>query len=317
MTNSQDPVFVIFGTGPLGLAVMRRLVATGKRVRIVNRSGQAEVPEGVEVIGANAADPVSARRACEGAAVVFHCASGAYGRWPETLPAIMNGIIEGAAAAGARLVYGDNLYMYGPVSGPMTEDLPNRPVGPTTAVRAQVATTLIEAHTNGKVRATIGRASDFYGPQVHQSKVGDGVFARALSGRPAQVLGDPDAPHTYTFIDDFAAGLVTLAEREEALGQVWHIPSAETMSTRQFIETVFEEVGTPMRLQAPPKLAITLLAVFSPFMRAAKETLYQSERPFVMDHSKYARTFGSSPTPHGQGIAETLKWFRQHSPTSR
>ena len=129
----------------------------------------------------------------------------------------------------------------------------------------------------------------------------------------AQVLGDPDAPHTYTFIDDFAAGLVTLAEREEALGQVWHVPSAETISTRQFIEMVFREVGTPMRLQAPPKLAITLLAIVNPFMRAAKETLYQSERPFVMDHSKYARTFGSSPTPHRQAITETLEWFRQHS----
>jgi hypothetical protein len=114
-----------------------------------------------------------------------------------------------------------------------------------------------------------------------------------------------------------AGGLVTLAEREEALGQVWHIPSAETISARRFIEMFFQQVGTAVSLQAPPKLAITLLAIFSPFMRAAKETLYQSEHPFVVDHSKYARTFGRSTTPHHEAIAETIKWFRQHSPTSR
>ena len=301
---------VVFGTGPLGLAVAGRLMSSGQRVRLVNRSGKADPPQGVEVVAADVTDPAAARRVCEGAAIVFHCASGPYGRWAQTLPPIMNGIIEGTAAAGARLVYGDNLYAYGPVDGPIREDLPYRPVGPTTRARAQVATTLMNAHAAGKVRATIGRASDFYGPRARQSKVGDGVFARALARKPAQALGDPETLHTYTFIHDFAAGLVTLAERDEALGGVWHVPSAETVTTRRFIEMVFEQIKQPPRLQTVPRLTISMLRVFIPAMSAVKETLYQSEHPWVVDHGKFARAFGSRPTPHEQAIAETLAWFQ-------
>lgn len=301
---------VIFGTGPLGLAVARRLVSSGAEVRLVNRSGKADAPKGAEVMAADATDPTAAHRACEGAAVVYHCATAAYGRWAQFLPPLMTGIIEGAASAKAKLVYGDNLYAYGPVDGPLREDLPYRPIGPNTRSRAEVATTLMNAHASGKVRATIGRASDFYGPHVHQSKAGDGVFARALAGKQAQGLGDPDAPHTYSFIDDFASGLVTLAQRDEAMGEVWHTPNAETVTTRRFVEMVFAKLGRPARLQLAPKFAITLLALFIPPMAAVKETMYQSEHPWVVDHSKFTRAFGGQPTPHDQAIEQTLAWFR-------
>jgi nucleoside-diphosphate-sugar epimerase len=304
---------VVFGTGPLGLAVAARLVASAQRVRLVNRSGKANAPLGVEVVAADVTDPAAARKVCEGAAVVFHCATGPYGRWAQTLPPIMAGIIEGASRAGARLVYGDNLYAYGPVDGPIREDQPYRPIGPTTRVRAEVATTLMNAHAAGKVRATIGRASDFYGPRARQSKVGDGVFARAIAGKPAQALGGPDTLHTYTFIHDFAAGLVTLAQRDEAMGEVWHVPSAETLTTRRFIEMVFQQLQRPARLQTVPRLMISMLGVFIPAMRAVKETLYQSERPWVVDHSKFARAFVSRPTPHEQAIAETLAWVQSNA----
>ncbi len=303
------PENVIFGAGPLGLAIARRLSSSGKRVRLVNRSGKTDAPPGVDVVAADVTDPTAARRAADGATVVFHCASGPYGQWTKTLPPIMNGIIEGAAAAGARVVYGDNLYAYGPVDGPIREDLPYRPIGPTTLARAEVATTLMNAHGAGRVRATIGRASDFYGPHARQSKGGDYIFARALAEKPAQALGNPDAPHTYTFIDDFATGLVTLAERNEALGEVWHVPSAETITTRQFIDLVFQHLQRPARLQVAPTLAIRLMGLVIPPMRAVNETLYQSERPWVVDHSKFGRAFGSQPTPHAQAIAETISWY--------
>lgn len=300
---------VIFGTGPLGLAVMRRLVADGGHVRMVNRSGRAAVPDGVDVVAADVADHAAARRSCEGASAVYHCANGPYGRWAETLPPLMEGIIAGAAAAGARLVYGDNLYAYGPVKGPITEDLPYRPVGPNTAVRAALATRLMDAHAAGVVRAAIGRASDFFGPNVRQSTVGDGVFGRVVAGKAAQALGNPGLPHTYTFIDDFASGLVTLGSRDEALGQVWHVPSAQTTTTRLFLEMVFEQAGKPPRIQVAPTLLVTLLALFNPVIKGVKEVLYQSEQPWIVDHGKFAGAFGASPTPHADAIARTVAWF--------
>jgi len=309
---------VIFGSGPLGRAVMRELVDHGRPVRLVNRSGRAEVPAGVEVVAADAVDHASARRVCQGAAVVYHCAVPPYAQWPMKSPPIMSGIIEGAAAAGARLVYGDNLYMYGPVAGPLTEELPYRATGPNGRTRATLALTLLEAHQTGRVRATIGRASDFYGPCALQSTMGERVFVPALAGKAAQVLGNPDMPHTYTFIGDFARGLVTLGERDEALGQVWHIPNAETATTRRFVEAIFAELGTPARLGVAPALAISVMALFNPTMRAVKEQLYQSTRPLVVDHRKFVRAFGSRYTPHREGIRQTLDWFRgYHSDRAR
>ena len=308
--NSPD-LHVIFGTGPLGLAVMRTLLARGKSIRMVNRKGKAEVPVQVEMVKGDATDQASVRQVCDGATVVYHCANAPYARWPQELPPIFYGILKGAAAVGARLVYGDNLYMYGPVTGPLTEDLPYRATGRNGRTRAQLAAALMEAHRIGQVQATIGRASNFFGPYARDSIVGDGVFAAALAGKPARILGNPDTLHTYTFIDDFAKGLVTLGEREEALGETWHIPSAETVTTRQFIALVFAERGAPPQLCVAPKLGMTLLALVNPVMRAVKEQLYQSEQPVVVDHSKYARAFGVEVTPHREAIRQTLDWFRK------
>jgi nucleoside-diphosphate-sugar epimerase len=128
----------------------------------------------------------------------------------------MKAIIEGAASAGAKLIFGDNLYAYGPVDSPLTEDLPHQARGPNGRTRARIADDLLAAHKDGRVRAAVGRGSDFFGPHAHQSTVGDGVFARAVADKPARVLGNPDAPHTVTYLDDFARALVTLGEREEA-----------------------------------------------------------------------------------------------------
>jgi nucleoside-diphosphate-sugar epimerase len=289
---------------------VRALHGAGNRVRVVTRSGRAPVADGVAVAAADATDPVAAGRACQDAAVVYHCAATPYATWPSTLPPIMEGIIQGAAAAGARLVYGDNLYCYGPVAGSLTEELPDRPIGPSGRVRAQLAQTLLAAHRAGTVRATIGRASDFFGPHVLVSAMGERVFPAALSGRPAQVLPDPDTPHTYTFVDDFAAALVVLGERDAALGDVWHVPSAETLTTRRFVELVFEQAGRSPRLRVAPKLAITALGLVNPTMRAVKERLYQTERPWVVDHSKFERAFGATPTPHPEAIQQTLAWYR-------
>jgi nucleoside-diphosphate-sugar epimerase len=188
---------VVFGAGPLGLAVTSALRRRGDVVRVATRSGQAPVPAGVEVVAADATDPAAARRACEGAAVVYHCAATPYTTWPGTLPPIMKGIIQGAAAAGARLVYGDNLYGYGPVDRPLTEGLPDRATGPNGRVRAQLTETLLAAHRAGTVQATIGRASDFFGPRVRVSAMASGSSRPSCPAGPRRSCPTP-TPRTPT-----------------------------------------------------------------------------------------------------------------------
>lgn len=167
--NERGNLHVVLGTGPLGLAVARHLAGRGERVRAVSRSGLTDLPGDVEVFAANVAEDTEVKRACDGAAVVYHCANPPYPKWPELHPPLMESIIEGAAAAKAKLVFGDNLYAYGPVVGPLTEELPSRASGPNGRVRAQIGEALMRAHEAGRIRATIGRGSDFFGPHARLS----------------------------------------------------------------------------------------------------------------------------------------------------
>jgi nucleoside-diphosphate-sugar epimerase len=316
MTDNVE-LHVIFGTGAVGMSVMEALVQRGRRrVLMVNRSGRASVPEGVEVIGGDATDETFAREASKGASVVYFALNPPYDKWPELFPPLQAGVLEGAASAGAKLIAMENLYMYGPTDGrPLTEDLPYAPNTRKGAVRAMMSKELMEAHRSGKVRVAIGRASDSFGPRVRVSAAGEQVFGRVVEGKSAQVAGDPDQPHTYTYAPDIGRGLVILAEREEALGQVWHLPSPETLTTRQFVEMIFEEVGKPARIQAAPKIVLRAMGLFNPGIRETIEMLYEFEEPFVVDHSKFEEAFGEQATPLKEAIGETVRWYGSKRPT--
>jgi len=307
--TKNGSVYVVVGAGPLGLAVARELRRREAPSRIVTRGGRTDAPADAEVVSVDVSDPDQARRAFDGASAVYQCAAGRYSKWPELLPPLMDGVIEGASAVGARVIYGDNLYAYGRVQGPLVEDLPYRPVGANGRTRARVAEALMEAHRDGKVRAAIGRGSDFFGPHAFNSTVGERVFARMLAAKPAQVLGNPDVPHTVTYIDDFARALVTLGSRDEALGEVWHVPSAETVSIRRFVGMIAEQTGRPARLNVTPSWLLAIGGVFNPDVRALREVVYQSQDPWVVDHSKFERAFGPGATPHLEAIRTTLEWF--------
>jgi nucleoside-diphosphate-sugar epimerase len=306
----EADVHVVAGLGAVGRAVVRELITRGLPVRAIVREQAVDLPPEVDVVTADITDPDAVRRAMAGGTVVYHVASAPYDHWPELLPPLMRGVLDGAAATGARIVYADNLYAYGAVDGPLTETLPSRASGPNGRIRAALADELMRAHAAGTVRATIGRASDYYGPWGRQSTAGERLFVPALAGKPAQVLGDPDLPHTFISLGDFARGLVTLGTHDEALGEVWHLPSAETLSTRDFAGLVYEAAGHPPKLRVTPSAILTVAALFSPMLRAVKEQQYQRVAPWVVDHSKFAQAFGAEVTPHGEAIAATIDWYR-------
>lgn len=308
---NEHKLHVVFGSGPLGLAVIDELFTTGKNVRVVNRSGKAEVPAGVEVVAADANDPAQAAKACKNAEVVYHCANVAYEKWTTLFPPLTKGILAGAKSAGARLVYGDNLYAYGPDAETMTEDTPRKPAGGKPSMRAEMEALLLDAHRNGELEVAIAKGSDFYGPRVLVSQMGSRVFPNLLSGKAASVMGNPDLPHTYTYIRDFARVLVLIAEAPEAAGQVWHVPSAKTLTTRQFVERAAKIAGVQPKVSAMPRGMMNILALFIPILKELKEVMYQFEQPFVVDGSKVQETFGFTPTPLDETIGETINWYKE------
>ena len=280
-------------------------------MRAVTRSGAADVPEGVEQVAADVATPDGARRACAGAAVVYHCAQPPYTEWVELFPPLTRAVLDGAAEAGAKLVFADNLYVYGPPEGPMTEETPQRAPGNKGRVRVEMAAAILRAHGEGRLRCTIGRSSDYFGPRGTGSTVGDNLMKPVFRGKRARWLGSLDQPHTLNYLGDMARALVTLGERPEADGEVWHLPAAEPLTGRQFLTLVYESAGLAPKVGVASRSMIRLVGVFNPLVRELNETLYQFERPFVSDASKFQGAFGPfEPTPHRDAVRPTVEWFR-------
>ena len=292
---------------------MRALVAQGKPVRMVNTRGVADVPEGVEVVKGDGYSVESTRAVTAGAEVVYQCAAPLYHEWPQKFPALQNAILEGAAANGAKLVLAGNLYGYGEVQGKIHEGLPYRAHTRKGKVRAQMAEAALNAHRAGKVQVTIGRGSDFFGPAVLNSALGARAIYPALQGKAAQLFGNLDIPHTFTYVNDFGRALVLLGERDEALGEVWHVPNDNpTITQRQLMTLFFEEIGKPPKMQAVGRTMLRLVGFFNPGARETVEMMYEFEQPFVVDSSKFERTFQMHATPIEQAVQETVAWYRAH-----
>lgn len=297
---------VVLGAGPVGVALIDRLVADGVETRVVTRSGQATVPTGVEVVAADVSDSARAIKACKDSRIVYSCVGLSYQGWPEKWPPMMAGMLDGAEAAGARFVFMDNCYMYGPVTVPMTEDLPLTSYGNKPATRAKITRMWQQAHESGRVEAASVRASDFYGPGVSLAALGDLSIGRMAKGKSAQVVGDVDHPHSFAYVPDIARALVSVGDADDAMGQAWNVPNAPDMTVRQILQMFADEFGTPLKIQTMPKPLMSVLGLFNADVRELKEMLYQWQRPFHVDATKFSTRFWSDPTPWDQGITETV-----------
>jgi nucleoside-diphosphate-sugar epimerase len=198
------------------------------------------------------------------------------------------------------------------VSDPIHENLPYTAITRKGRIRAQMAEAALAAHRSGKVRVSIGRGSDFYGPGVLGSTLGERTFIPLLRGKSAELLGNPDLPHTYTYIENFGKALAILGEQEDALGQVWHVPNAETLTSRQVIGLAFEEAGLSPKVNRMGRFMMTLGGLFIPEAHETVEMLYEFEKPFVVDSSKFERTFGMKATHYPVGLRNTLAWYRKY-----
>ncbi|MCB1017906.1 MAG: NAD-dependent epimerase/dehydratase family protein, partial [Acidimicrobiales bacterium] len=244
---SAATTHVVVGAGPVGRAVAAALVDRGIEPAVVTRSGAA-VP-GARAVAADVRDAAVAATAFAGAEVVFQCAQPPYHRWPQEFPGLQASVLEAAVSAGALLVVAENLYGYGPHAGPLTEDLPLAATTRKGRVRARMWQELADAHRAGRARVVAGRASDFFGPGVQGSAVGERFFGPLVRGRRADVAGDPDRLHTYTYVPDFGEALVRLSEAPAAWGRAWHVPNAPTVTTRALAEQAAAIAGTEARLR--------------------------------------------------------------------
>lgn len=301
---------VVFGAGVIGRGVAAELVRRDEAVLLVSRSGQGPAVSGAVREAADASDPDQVSALTADATAVYNCLNPPYHRWQAEWPPLAANLLAAAEAGGAVLVTISNLYGYGPVPGPMTEDLPLAAPGPKGRVRAKMYEDALAAHRAGRVRMVEVRASDYLGPGA-ESVLLARAFPRLLAGRSVSVIGAADVPHTFTYTGDVAALAVAAAFDADSHGRAWHTPSHPPRTQREVIADLAEVVGVDVpRVSVVPNLVVRAGGLFVPLLRELQETRYQFVKPFVMDSTAAQEHFALAPTPWREILEATVAWYR-------
>lgn len=308
----MTPRHLIVGAGPVGTTTAVKLADLGHHVTVLSRSGRGPVHPGIELVAADATDPDILVPHLDGSGALVNAANPAYHRWPQDWPPLHEAMRTAAQRTGSLLVVMDNLYAFGAGAAmPMREDTPLRPTGRKGLVRADMATSLMNDHQTGKLRAVIVRASDFYGPGVLRSAFGERTVPNVMAGKKVALLGSPDVPHVVSYMPDVASTFVAVITQARAAGHTWLVPNAPAVTQRETVEAFARAAGTTVKVTTIPKVAILVGGAVVPFLRELKETWYQFVEEWTTDSSRTESMLGVGPTPLADGAAATVEWWRE------
>lgn len=285
----------------------------GITVRAVNRSGKRPdlMPKDVEIIAADLSDPQQAIEAAQDATVLYQALNPPYAKWHDQFPVLQSSALTAAKSTGARYISIENLYMYDPAA-PITENSPVQPRSSKGILRAKMAEEVMAVHQRGEVQATILRSSDFYGPGVVQSALGERVWGNLVVGKKAQLAGSADTPHSWAYIEDVGRAAAILGTHDNALGEIWITPHAPARTQKEMIEMAGQVLGRSPKYVVISSLMMRVVGVFMPDAKASVEMTYQFTEPFIVASKRFQQTFGLEATPIESGIEKTVRWYREH-----
>lgn len=300
---------VIVGAGPVGQHLARLLTADRAEVVVVTRRGADTGVEDVRHIAADASDADTLTEVSRDAAALFNCANpSSYSDWSRSWPPLAAAMLSAAERTGAVYAIAGNLYPYGPVEGPMTEDTADAAIDRKGRLRASMWEAARQAHEAGRVRAVEVRSSDYLGAGVGANGVITRVIPEALKGKAVTVLDDAHQPHSFTDVADAAHALAVAARDETAWGKVWHAPTNPPRTQAQAVADILASVGhPPVRVRAIPTWVLGALGVAWPLARELHDLSYQRTRPYVLDDTASRRHLGIAPTPWDEVCRRTAR----------
>jgi nucleoside-diphosphate-sugar epimerase len=300
-------ITILGAGGAISNEVVKLLAARKVPFRLVGRNPVLK-PGASQVVSADLSDKDQTERAVAGSSVVFLLAGLKYDHkvWAQLWPRIMANTIEACKRANARLIFFDNVYMYGRVAGAMTEDTLFNPTSKKGEIRAKIASTLIKEWQSGSLTAMIARAADFYGPDAKTGMANVMVFEPMSKKQKAMCLVNDSLAHSYSYTPDAAEALMTLAEAESAWNQTWHLPTAPNPLTgKELITQAADAMGVAPKYRVLHPLMVRMFGWFNPAVGEIHEMLYQNDSTYLFDSSKYAQAFGFNGTPYAVGIRAT------------
>ena len=299
--------------GAIGTELAKELAQSGQQMRLVGRN-PVLAPGATEVVSADISKPDQTIQAVSGSTVVYLLVGLKYDLkvWQELWPSIMRNAIEACKRANAKLIFFDNVYMYGKVTGPMTEDTPFNPCTKKGEIRARIASALLDEIKAGNLNAMIARSADFYGPNARTSVANMLVFDKFAKGAKAAWLVNDSLPHSYTYTPDAAKSLIMLANAESAWNQTWHVPTASNPpSGREFIHMAAESFGVEPRYRVLSRPLIKVAGLFDSDIRESYEMLYQNDCEYIFDSAKFSKAFGFEPTSYAEGVWRTVLTYKK------
>ena len=303
---------LVLGYGAVGQATVKLLHEKGYQVTVAQRSAPQGLPAGVQFIRCDVLDRASVLSCFDGFDQLVMAIGFEYTMksWQANWPTAMRHVVDASVQHGLRVVFVDNLYMYGPQSVPLREDMPLTHHAGKPAVRAEITRIWQQAVQTLELRMTALRAPDFFGPNVLLSQLGEVVFGNLAKGRTAQFLVPIDEQHDFAYVPDIARAVELLLQAPDAdFGQIWHMPCAPTTTTRSLVETGANHLGVPPKAFVFPFWSLHLLGIFIPFVKELWEMRFQWDRPYLVNADKFRQRFSFEATPFHESIAATASSF--------
>jgi nucleoside-diphosphate-sugar epimerase len=310
---NNDLHTILGAGGVIGRELMRELAAYTNHIRLVRRHPQPPSTAGMEARAADLRNPDQVADAVRGSVVAYLVAGLPYRTavWQEEWPLIMNNVMQACRQHSVRLVFFDNVYLYGRVDGPMTEETPVNPCSAKGEVRARIAERLMAEIRAGNICGLIARAADFYGPDATNTFVHPMVFELLRDGKKAVWLCNGDVPHSMLFTPDAARATALLGNTGDAWNQVWHLPVHPDPPTgRQFIAMVASAFHTRPECRVLGSGLLRLVSLVNANVRESMEMLYQNQHPYLVDSTKFQRRFFAA-TSYIEGIEKTVRCMRR------
>lgn len=296
---------ILGANGTIGKVLAKELTSYTKEIRLVSRNPK-KVNDTDELFPADLSNPDMVEKAIEGSAVVYLVVGFDYKLkvWQESWPKLMKASIAACAKHGAKLVFFDNVYLYDIAAiGHMTEDSPINPPSKKGMVRKEIAGMLMDAVKEGKIQALIARAPDFYGPDNDKSFIIETVYKNLKNGKKPNWFIDATKKHSFIYTPDAAKATALLGNTPDAYNQVWHLPTDKnTLTGIEWIELFNKEMKTSKKAMVISMFLLRTLGLFMPLMREMPEMMYQYDRDYFFDSSKFEKRFHFTPTTNEQGV---------------
>ncbi len=300
----------ILGSGGIiANQLAKSLPAYTDKVRLVSRNPKAVIGN-EELVSADLTSAEQVMKAVKDSEIVYLTAGLEYNIkvWQEQWPGLMLNVISACKEHGAKLVFFDNVYMYGKVVGPMTEATPFNPCSKKGEVRAKIATLILDEVNRGSLKALIARAADFYGPGTQNSFLNMMVFENLRKGKSAQLMISKNLKHSFTYTPDAGKATALLGNTPSAYNQTWHLPTdLNVLTGKEIVEIAAKELNTKAGITVLPRLMIQMAGLFNPMIRESIEMLYQYDSEYIFNSYKFDKAFTFNKVLYNEGIRNCVK----------